>query len=165
MIIECIMMVKRSLDLLEELSTIFMWQFNYHFLHKCSDKSHHKARANVECLGINATYSLGLGLELNWPSVCSCVHIRGIWVLPSHHFERIHLQTDAWSCVWFTLKLPSMLGIVITTVYEAALLQKGDLSAATVHNTSREFQSVWYIVLAGFIFLEHDNGLSEGVVV
>ncbi len=28
-----------------------MWQFNYHFLHKCSGKPHHKARANVEsCL-------------------------------------------------------------------------------------------------------------------
>ncbi len=44
-------MVKRGLDLPEELSTIFMWQFNYHFLHTCSDESHHKARADVEsCL-------------------------------------------------------------------------------------------------------------------
>ncbi len=51
MLIERMMMVKRSLDLAEGLSTIFMWQFNCHFLHKCSGKSHHKARANVEsCL-------------------------------------------------------------------------------------------------------------------
>ncbi len=51
MLIERIMMVKRSLDLPEELATIFMWQFNYHFLHKCSGEFHHKARANVEsCL-------------------------------------------------------------------------------------------------------------------
>ena len=51
MLIERIMMAKRSLNLPEGLSTIFMWQFNYHFLHKCSDKLHHKARTNVEsCL-------------------------------------------------------------------------------------------------------------------
>ncbi len=74
MLIGRIMMVKRSLDLLEELSTMFMWQFNYHFLHKCSDKSHHKVRANVEsCLYL---------LE-GWICLNQAWALLGIWKVPS----------------------------------------------------------------------------------